>query len=297
MIHSDEEIKAFRAQGIIVIRRGDKEYPQRLENLHQPPQVLYCKGNIELLLRPSVAIVGTRNCTRYGVDVAKRFAKSFADSGLVVISGLCDGIDTAAHSGAGPENTIAVLGNGVNWFYPRSNKELQEQIAKDGLLVSEYLPNNRGHLYHFPQRNRIVAALANALLIVEADRKSGTMITKNFALDLGIDVFAVPGPVTSFSSRGTNNLIKDAACAIATEPADVLAAFNISQKFDDKPNVVVQVTFEEKQILDILGRDEVHIDELVEKTKLPVRKLATLLTSMEMNGIIKKMPGNTFAAS
>ena len=294
MIHSKEEVEAFAKQGIIIIKRGDKEYPKRLENLYQPPEVLYCKGNINLLLRPAVSIVGTRDCTRYGVDVTKKFARSFADSGLVVISGLADGIDAAAHMGAQPANTIAVLGNGVNCYYPPSNRKLQDDIAREGLLVSEYLPNDRGHKFYFPQRNRIVAALSQALLITEADLKSGTMITKDFALDLGIDVFSVPGPVTSFASRGTNNLIKTAACSIATEPADVLQAFGVTQKNDDKPNTIVQISFEEKQILDILGRDEVHIDELVEKIKMPIRKLATLLTQMEMSALIEKLPGNIF---
>lgn len=303
MIHNDNEIKAFREQGITVIRRGDTEYPKRLENLGNPPEVLYCKGNIRLLLRPSISIVGTRDCTRYGVDVAKRFARSFADSGLTVVSGLADGIDAAAHVGAEPKNTIAVLGNGVNCYYPPGNRKLQEQIAAEGLLISEYLPNDKGQKYYFPQRNRIVAALSGALLIVEADLKSGTMITKDWALDLGIDVYSVPGPVTSFASRGTNNLIKTAACAIATEPADVLQAFGTTVKTPAADNDgtpftkggILQISFEEKQILDILGRDEVHIDEIVEKTAMPVRRLAVLLTQMEMSGLVQKLPGNTFA--
>jgi len=296
MIHSDQEIAEFKDQGIIVIRRGDREYPKRLENLSQPPEVLYCKGNIELLTRSAVSIVGTRKCTRYGIDVAKRFAKVFAENGLAVVSGLADGIDTAAHQGAGEQNTIAVLGNGVNHFYPTTNRKLQERIGEKGLLVSEYLPNDNGHKFYFPQRNRIVAALSQALLIVEADNKSGTMITKDFALNLGLDVFAVPGPVTNVQSRGTNGLIKQAACACACEPADVLQSFGVAQKSKAQKNEMVQISFEEKQILDILGRDEVHIDELVEKTDMPIRKLATLLTNMEMRGLLQKLPGNSFVA-
>lgn len=294
MIHTKDEINAFKTQGIHVIKRGDKQYPKRLENLHQPPEVLYCKGNLELLTRPAISIVGTRACTRYGIDVAKRFARKFAEAGIVVISGLADGIDTAAHMGAEPANTIAVLGNGVNSYYPQNNKKLQDDIAEHGLLVSEYLPNDKGNKFYFPMRNRIVAALANALLIVEADLKSGTMITKDFALDLGIDVFAVPGNVTSLQSRGTNALIKTASCVCAVEPDDVLATFGVTASNPREKHSLIQISFEEKQILDILGRDEVHIDDILENTKLPIQKLATLLTNMEMRGLLQKLPGNIF---
>jgi len=303
MIHSDKEIAEFKQQGIHVIRFGDREYPQRLKNLSKPPEVLYCRGKIELLTRPAIAMVGTRLATRYGMDVARRFARVFVESGIVVVSGLADGIDTASHLGAidgsKPDHydTIAVLGNGIDFYYPQRNKKLQDDIAKYGLVISEYLPSDRGQKYSYPHRNRIVAALSQAVLIVEADLKSGTMITKDHALDIGLDVFSVPGNVTSLQSRGTNQLIKDAACAIATEPADVLSVFGKTQKSKSEPNALVQISFEEKHILDILKRDEIHIDELVEKTAMPIRKLASLLTQMEMRGLIEKLPGNIFAVS
>ena len=299
MIHSKDEIKEFNKMGIHIIRRGDKEYPTRLENLGNPPEVLYCKGNLELLTRSAISIVGTRNCTRYGIDVARRFAKKFAEAGIVVVSGLADGIDAAAHQGAiesGAVNTIAVLGNGVNWYYPSANRKLQDKIAEHGLLVSEYLPNDTGQKYYFPQRNRIVAALSRALLIVEADTKSGTMITKDFALDLGIDVFAIPGQVTSPQSRGTNALIKQAACTCACEPDDILETFGVTAKSNKEKNTLIQISFDEKRILDIIDRDEVHIDDIMEKTGMTIPKLATLLTSMEMKGLLQKLPGNCYCA-
>ena len=303
MIHNDQEIAEFKRQGIIVIRRGEPAYPERLENLHTPPEVLYCRGDISLLNRPAVAIVGTRGCTRYGLDVAHQFARTFAENGLVVVSGLADGIDTAAHlgaiDGAGVKSTIAVLGNGLNVYYPTLNKSLQDKIGRGGLLISEFLPNFNGTKSSFPQRNRIVAALARALVIVEADMKSGTMITKDFALDLGIDVFAIPGSILNPQSRGTNDLIKQAACAIATEPADVLAVFGGARATRGGKNAptVIEFTFEEKQILDILRRDEVHIDELVEKSNLPIPRLASVLIEMEIKGLIKKLAGNFFVST
>jgi DNA processing protein len=301
VIHDAREIAEFAKRGITVIRRGDENYPARLENLHIPPPVLYCRGDISLLNRPAVAIVGTRVCTRYGLDVAHDFAKTFAQNGIVVVSGLADGIDTAAHNGAfaGGGGTIAVLGNGIDVYYPVFNKSLQDKIGKRGLLVSEFLPTFRGSKSSFPQRNRIVAGLARALVIVEADLKSGTMITKDFALDLGIDVFAVPGSIQNPQSRGTNDLIKQAACAIATEPADVLAVFGGARatRGNSTEPAVMQFTFEEKQILDVLRRDEVHIDELVEKIAMPVPRLASILTEMEMRGLIQKIAGNKFVSN
>ncbi|MCL2229286.1 MAG: DNA-processing protein DprA [Firmicutes bacterium] len=300
MIHDEEEIKEFKKQGIHVIRRGDKNYPSRLNELRQPPPVLYCKGELSLLERPSIAIVGTRTCTRYGVEVAKRFSKKFAEAGAVVISGLADGIDTAAHQGAcevGAENTIAVLGNGVNYFYPSTNRDLQNKIGEKGLLISEYLPNEKSSKFFFPARNRIVAALASALLIVEADLKSGTMITKDFALELGIDVFAVPGNVTSLQSRGTNAIIKEAHVAIACEPDDVLSVFGITSPKGKTPKVKlppVQLSFDEKRVLDIIGKEEIHIDDLIEQTGMEFGQFSSLLTNMEMRGLVQKYPGNIF---
>jgi len=307
VIHNDAEIADFKKLGIHVIRRGDKNYPERLNNLIQPPEVLYCRGDLDLLSRPAIAIVGTRDSTRYGVDIAKRFAKVFAENGVVVISGLAEGIDTAAHLGAieggGAKSTIAVLGNGLNINYPTKNAKLQGEIAEKGLLVSEYLPNFNGTTWSFPARNRIVAALSSAVLIVEADIKSGTMITKDYALDLGLDVFAIPGSVVAPQSRGTNKLIRDGNAAMATEPMDVLnilggyKARKIMKKPSAEPKSFVQISFDERRILDVLKRDEVHIDELVEKIDLPIQRLATILTEMEMKGILEKLPGNVFAAN
>jgi len=195
---------------------------------------------------------------------------------------------------AGKCDTIAVLGNGVNVYYPQGNKNLQDKIGEHGLLVSEYLPNARSTNFSFPQRNRIVAGLAGALLIVEADTKSGTMITKDFALDLGMDVYAIPGSVLSPQSRGTNALIREAAVACATCPDDVLQSFGVTARDTKLPDTFLQISFDEKRVLDVLQRDEVHIDDIMEQIKMPIPKLATLLTGMEMRGIIKKAPGNKY---
>jgi DNA processing protein len=264
--------------------------------LAQVPEVLFCKGNLEILKRPIVAIVGTRNATRYGLEVAKKLAGQLAELGIVVVSGLADGIDAAAHSGAGAANTIAVLGNGINQFYPAANVDLQKGIAKDGgLLISEYSPNAKSNKYTFPQRNRIIAALAKAVIIVEADIKSGSLITKDFALDLGREVFAVPGPITSPASQGTNEMIKTAACACLTDISDVLSVFGMTYT-NAKANTVTQISFEAQIVLDILKFDEIHFDELIQRTNFAPKVLTTLLTKMEMDGIIQKLPGNYYVS-
>lgn len=279
------------SQDIVILRKDDGRWPLGLNNLAKPPEVLFCKGKLELLAKPIVAIVGTRNCTRYGLEVAKKLGEQLASLGIVTISGLADGIDAAAHAGAGAANTIAVLGNGVNRFYPAANVDLQKRIAKEGLLISEYPPDARSNRHTFPQRNRIIAALAKAVIIVEADTKSGALITKDFALDLGLEVFAVPGAITSPASRGTNEMIKTAACACLTDVSDVLSVFGMTY-MDAKGSTVTQLSFEARMVLDALGMDELHFDELVTKTNFAPKILTTLLTTLEMDGIIQKLPGN-----
>jgi len=316
----DHLIKNMHEQGIFCVTIKSDEYPEGLFDLGAPPITLFCRGNVELLKKPAVSIVGMRRCTRYGKDVAMKFGAEFASRGIVVVSGLAEGIDTWAHMGAvnaaktkGVKelNTIAVLGNGLNVYYPTNNRDLQNQLGEYGLVISEFMPNGPSTKTTFPWRNRIVAALGKATVIVEADLKSGTMITRDWALELGRDVYAVPGPINSVASRGTNLIIKDAQCAIVTDVADVLASYGVvvanreklSGKFDKgdaelKPKQsFVQLSFDEKVIMDILGADEVHFDELIEKSNMNVRSITSLLTNMEMSGLIEKLAGNRFVAS
>ena len=390
-------IRSLVEQEIVAVTIKSELYPKLLLKLGTPPVVLYCRGDLGLFKKQSVAIVGMRDCTRYGREVAEGFAREFASRGLVVVSGLAEGIDAAAHAGAfqavqranresqtvlaenrlgqnkgkmaenasissgsmrdipldthegGGDSdhvvrgvvdgllggrgvdggvsgvnggefsrggvvtagmsdiipghecgvpTIAVLGNGVNVFYPKSNIGLQRRIGKEGLLVSEYLPNAVSTRYNFPYRNRIVAALSQAVVIVEADFKSGTMITRDWATELGVDVFAVPGPITSHASRGTNALIKEAACAIVTSVEDVLEHFGVVEKVvHEKKAKLVQLSFEEKTIMDALANGEVHFDVLVGVAGLQVGRLSTLLSNMEMAGLVTRLPGNLFASA
>jgi len=304
----DSLIRNMAEQGIFCVTIKSDEYPEALFDLGAPPIVLFCKGNIDLLKKPAVSIVGMRKCTRYGRDVATKFGQEFASRDIVVVSGLAEGIDTWAHVGAvnhakakGEKalNTIAVLGTGLNVYFPSSNRELQKQIGEHGLVISEYLPNTPSARFTFPHRNRIVAALGKAVVIVEADLKSGTMITREWALELGRDVYAVPGMITSITSRGTNAIIKEAQCSIVTDVGDILHSYGVvkSTRESNAKSKFVQLSFDEKIIIDILGGDEIHFDEIVEKSKMNVKVLTTLLTNMEMSGLIEKLAGNQYAAS
>ncbi|MBO4726389.1 MAG: DNA-processing protein DprA [Clostridia bacterium] len=280
---------------IKVIRLGDENYPKALLDLKDPPKQLYVKGNLGLLNRPLVSIVGTRDCTRYGLMVAKDLAEHCAAAGWGVVSGLAEGIDAAAHQGA-KESTIAVLGNGIEVYYPAINRDLQDEIAMNGLLISEYPPKLHADNTTFPQRNRIVAALGRAVVAVEADLRSGTLITIRKAQELNRDVYAVPGNVNCYASQGTNNLIANhGACMITSAESFVkdLTGRNVKTK---SVNTNKQITLEQQSILNILKTDEMHFDEIVLESGLSVPQLSTLLTNMEMIGLIEKLPGNYYIA-
>lgn len=280
---------------IQIIYKDDVNYPQALLDLKDPPKQLYVKGNLSLLKRPLVSIVGTRDCTRYGLMVAKDLAAQCVAAGFVVVSGLAEGIDAAAHQGA-KQATIAVLGNGIDVYYPAINKDLQNEISTNGLLISEYPPSLHGGKTTFPQRNRIVAALSQAVIAVEADLHSGTLITVKMANALKRDVYAVPGNINCYASQGTNALIANGYAKMISSIEAVIK--EIAGKSIVNVSVLQkkQVTLEQQNILGLLKTDEVHFDELVAESGLSVAQLSTLLTNMEMIGLIEKLPGNYFVA-
>lgn len=201
---------------------NSKEYPERLKNIYDSPKKLYILGNKSLLHRKGVAIVGARESTLYGKNVAYELAIQLSQSGIVIISGLALGIDTYAHIGALQGGTIAVLGSGINNIYPKENIELARRIIKNnGCIISEYPLSSKPERLHFPQRNRIISGLSEGVIVVEASKKSGALITAEFALEQGKEVFAVPGDVRRKQSEGTNQLIKDGAM-IVTGYKDIL---------------------------------------------------------------------------
>lgn len=207
-----------------IIKIEDKEYPQNLLKIYDPPKQLYVLGNEKILNEPGIAIVGSRNCTKYGEQTAKSFAYNLARYNINVISGMAKGIDSAAHIGSvmGSGKTVAVLGSGFNHVYPKENMQLFNKILESGgTIITEYEANTLPHGKNFPRRNRIISGLSKGVVVVEAAERSGSLITAELALEEGKDVFAVPGNINSLLSKGTNELIKDGA-KLVTNVFDIL---------------------------------------------------------------------------
>ena len=213
---------------IATIGRGHRAYPALLGELHDPPASLFVRGDVAALSQPSVAVVGARSCSAYGAQVARTLGRDLAAAGVVVVSGLARGVDGEAHRGSleGGGKTVAVLGCGIDRDYPRSHAELARRIVASGAVISEYPPGVEPAPWRFPARNRIIAGLALATVVVEARERSGALITADFALELGRDVFAVPGEITSALSAGTNDLLRQGAAPL-TSVRDVLEAAGI----------------------------------------------------------------------
>ena len=198
---------------------NDKKYPKSLLKIDNPPKQLYVEGNIELLNKNCIAIIGSRNCSENGKKLAQKFAIELSNQGIIIISGMAKGIDSEAHKGTlrAKGKTIAVLGCGINELYPKQNKMLAKQILKiGGCIISEYPSGTKPNKVNFPQRNRIISGLAEAVVVVEAGERSGAIITANLALEQGKEIFAVPGDITKKQSIGTNKLIKDGAYMITS---------------------------------------------------------------------------------
>ena len=273
----------------------DDKYPQKLLELDQPPFILYYKGNLELVNTPCIAMVGTRKPSFYGQDVTEKFAKGLTENGFTIVSGLAVGVDKISHETCLKYggNTIAVLGNGFEHMYPAMNINLSKDIAQKGLLLTEYYPSFKATSYSFPARNRIIAGLSKGVLVTEAGEKSGALYTKDFALELGRDVFSIPGNVNNINSKGTNNIIKSGHGACVTCVEDILDSYGMTAK--NKKEKKIQLNFDEQRIYDYLTVGERNFDDLQIYTNLSVQNLNTCLTTMQIRGIIKKLPGNYYS--
>lgn len=280
-----------RNKGVTLITKEHETYPPLLKTIFDPPFVLFCRGDLSILNRSAVAIVGSRGATSYGLSVARKFGKEIAAQGVNVVSGLAHGIDSAAHEGALESgNTVAVLGHGILFHAPRETRELMEEIVrKGGLVISEFPVQLPGYPHHFPMRNRIIAGMSNASVIIEAKLPSGSLITAKCALDEGRDVFAVPGPIDSPTSAGTNALIKDGA-HVATSAADILSLLGV-----EKPSVVMKV-YEgenelERALISALQTEARLSDELVETLGIAPVIVAQTLMALELKGAVRNMGG------
>jgi DNA processing protein len=309
-----ECVKAADA-GAKIISLSDPEYPSRLKEIYDPPVILFVKGSVEVLAQAGIAMVGTRHPTPYGSGMAERLSTDLAARGLVIISGLARGIDTASHRGAvaSKGKTVAVLGTGIDVMYPRENSRLAEQIvALGGALISEFPVGTSPAPQNFPIRNRIISGMSAGVLVVEAAEYSGTRITSRCALEQNRDVYAVPGNVTNKNSWGPNTLIKQGAKLVATWedvweelPTDVQVALSAMRNESPEPETASLFPDEvtsphERKILKLLKADEsTHIDQLVEllENEMSSSEIFAALFELELNGKVKQLPGKNFVKS
>jgi len=279
----------------------DDNYPKNLKEIASPPPVLFYKGSLLPNDECAVAIVGSRYASDYGKNICKQIATALSELKVTIVSGMAKGIDSTAHSSSLSQNnrTIAVLGNGVDIIYPYENKNLYSQIINNGCVLSEFYPTVKPIARHFPIRNRIISGLSLATIVIEAQEKSGSLITASFAAEQSREVFAVPGNINNRHSAGTNKLIKDGA-RIFTSLTDVIEELNlcIHHKLSDMNPVIddtpANLTPNQLKIYNVLSDSPIHIDIIVQKTNLSATEIATELTILEIMGVISESSGKFF---
>ncbi len=310
---AEKEISLADKAGVSIINILDSRYPPLLKKIYDPPAVLYIKGDIRPSDNLAVAIVGARQCSHYGSEQAARFAHLLASAGFTIVSGMARGIDSAAHSGAlsASGRTIAVQGCGLSKIFPPENKQLFEKICANGACVSELPMEYEPLAENFPPRNRIIAGLSLATIVIEAMPRSGALITARAAMDNNREVMAVPGKIDSALSKGPHKLIKDGA-KLVESVEDVIETLEFLQKdfaehLTETSKQAIQkaemplfdmsklnLTDVEKAIFECLDGEPVHIEQIISQTELAAGKVNAVLVSMRLKGIVKQLPGNHF---
>jgi DNA processing protein len=281
--------------GLHVLTPDMPAYPTQLHGLALPPFALFAAGRLELLRTPMVAIVGTRSCTPRGLDAASRIARGLADAGVTVVSGLALGIDGAAHRAAGPDRTIAVVGCGLDVAYPPRHRHLQRQIARQGLVLTEQPPGAPPISFHFPRRNRLIAALARAVVVVEAPEKSGALLTAERALELGRTILAVPGPRGARTAVGITRLLDDGA-TLVSGARDVLQALGLPPgPAECEPESPPDLHGVGLALWRCLGPTPRHVDEIAGEIGLEPRYSLASLLALEIQGHARQLAGMRFA--
>lgn len=293
-IDPENELRRLARLGIEAEPLCGERYPALLKEIHDPPAVLYYRGDLAVLNRPCIAVVGSRKATEYGKAAAVTLAADLARAETVVVSGMARGIDTYAHLGAlqGGGKTAAVLGSGVDVCYPPENRSLREKIVRHGVVLSEFPPGTLPKPAHFPMRNRIISGLSLATVVVEAQEKSGALITADCALEQGRDVFAVPGSINSPASRGCHKLIREGAAVIECA-GDILGELGLTGTAE-RAKKSMPVSAELKKVLDAMEYEPVHFDEVAGRTGLLAGLLSSVLVELELAGLVKKMSGNFY---
>lgn len=293
-INIKEELKLIKKHKLKVISFLDDDYPKNLKNIYDPPVVLYIKGEILPEDDLGVAIVGSRLASFYGLQQAERLGFELALRGITVTSGLARGIDSSAHKGAlkAKGRTLAVLGSGILNIYPEEHAVLADEISKSGAVISEFPMKTIPHRGHFPKRNRIISGLSLGVVVVEAARRSGALITADSAMDQGRDVFALPGKVDSVTSVGTNKLIKQGAKLVASVE-DIIEELNLPGKVEAK-KILPKLDKTQTLVYNLLSSEPNHIDGLQRLTNMNITELSRILLDMEIKKFIRQLPGKNF---
>ncbi len=298
------ELDQVNQKGYKIITLADPLYPPLLKEIPDPPPFLYVSGSLDGSPK-NIAVVGSRNATAYGISTTQKLCADLCAHGITIVSGMAVGIDTAAHQGAlaGKGQTVAVLGSGFNKIYPLQNLSLFERISEEGAVISEFALNTEPEAHHFPIRNRIISGMSMGTVVVEASRKSGSLITARLAAEQNREVFAVPGSIQSFKSTGTHTLIKQGAKLVenAQDVLEELVAYMHPPCLheDRAQNHTAQIRSslppDELAVYNILSPYPEHIDTIVRKTHIAPGKLLSLLLQLELKGIVQQLPGKFFA--
>lgn len=299
---AEREMFRLRSLGIRMIPWGTEEYPNYLANIADPPPLIYVSGTLLPEDERAVAVVGSRQASAYGLNVCKKICKELAWQGWTVVSGMARGIDSAAHRGAleGGGRTLTVWGTGLDVVYPTENRNLSQQIASSGAIISEFPLGTPPEPGNFPVRNRIISGLSLGVVVVEATARSGSLITARMALDQGRQVFAVPGPIDRRGVEGPHRLIKEGA-KLVERAEDIVE--ELLPMVDRKLHIDIkglptgehpELTEKERQLWDLLGMDPLHIDSIAREVDLAVAETAELLLRLEIKGLIKQLPGTFF---
>jgi DNA processing protein len=302
---AEKELKKAEKESVEILFFNDKKYPSRLKNIPDSPSLLYVKGNINFENPKTVAIVGTRQATAYGKECVERLVKELVPHDALVVSGLAYGIDIHAHKQALKNglSTVGVMGSGMDVIYPAAHKETASKMLETGGIVTENIFGTKPDAHNFPERNRIIAGLSDALVVVEAAEKGGALITAEIANSYNKDVFAFPGNVGETYSSGCNNLIKSNKAHLLTSIKDLEYIMNwdaATAPKKTKPSIsLAEFDESEQTVLKILidKKAPVIIDELSWKSSIPVSQLAAVLLSLEFKGVLKSMPGKQYALS
>ena len=298
-----EEIERVLKKGFSIITMSDVDYPPLLLQIPDPPPFLYVHGKLESRAN-NVAVIGSRNATDYGVSITHQLCRDLVSHNLTIVSGMAVGIDTAAHSGAimGKGRTVAVMGSGFEHIYPHENRGLFDRISENGAVVTEFHLRATPAAHHFPMRNRIISGMSLGTVVVEAARKSGSLITARLAAEQNREVFAVPGHIHSFKSAGAHSLIKQGA-KLVEHAGDIIEEISNlmidktvpsgSKKQDD--GCLPELSPEESMVYEHLNAYPVHIDDLIRKISIEPGRLSSILLQLELKGVARQFPGKLFA--